>query len=118
VLNFIPYLGSTIAVILPVLISLIQFGSWTRPLWVLLALLAIQNLVAQVLEPRIVGSGLKISVPVVFFTLFFWGWLWGAAGVLLAVPMTTSLKIVMENVPGAHPFALLLERAPRRGRRI
>jgi AI-2 transport protein TqsA len=114
VLNFIPYLGSLVAVILPVLIALVQFASITKALWILLVLVILQNLVAQVLEPTLVGSGLKIPIPVVFFALFFWGWFWGAPGVLLAIPIMTSLKIVMEDVPSLRPIALLLEKGPRR----
>jgi AI-2 transport protein TqsA len=114
VLNFIPYLGSLFAVLLPVLIALVQFASIGQALWILLVLVIIQNLVAQLLEPSLVGSGLKITIPVVFFALFFWSWFWGAPGVLLAIPMTTSLKIVMEDIPGLRPFALLLEKMPRK----
>jgi AI-2 transport protein TqsA len=114
VLNFIPYLGSLVAVILPVLIALVQFASITKALWILLVLVILQNLVAQVLEPTLVGSGLKIPIPVVFFALFFWGWFWGAPGVLLAIPIMTFLKIVMEDIPSLRPFALLLEKGPRR----
>jgi len=114
VLNFIPYLGSLVAVILPVLIALVQFASIGKALWILLVLVILQNLVAQILEPNLVGSGLKITIPVVFFALFFWGWFWGVPGVLLAIPLTTSLKIVLEDVPSLRPIALLLERGPRR----
>jgi AI-2 transport protein TqsA len=114
VLNFIPYLGSLVAVILPVLIALVQFASIAKALWILLVLVILQNLVAQVLEPTLVGSGLKIPIPVVFFALFFWGWFWGAPGVLLAIPLVTSLKIVMEDVPSLRPVALMLEKGPRR----
>jgi predicted PurR-regulated permease PerM len=116
VLNFIPVIGSVIAVILPLLVSLVQFGSWARTLWLLLALLVIQNLVAYLFEPKVLGIRLKVSVPIVFLSLFFWGWLWGAPGILLALPLTTSLKIVMEDIPGLRPFARLLEKAPKRGK--
>jgi AI-2 transport protein TqsA len=116
VLNFIPYLGSIIAVIIPILLALVQFGTWVTPLWIFISLLAIQNVVAQVLEPALVGMRLKISIPMVFVALFFWGWLWGVPGVLLAVPMTTSLKIIVEDIPALRSFAMLLERSPRRRR--
>jgi predicted PurR-regulated permease PerM len=116
VLNFIPYLGSLVAVIIPVLIALVQFASVAKALWILLVLVILQNLVAQLLEPALVGSGLKIPIPVVFFALFFWGWFWGAPGVLLAIPITTSIKITMEDIPTLRPFARLLDKAPRRRR--
>ncbi len=114
ILNFVPYLGSTIAVALPGLIALVQFGSLGRALWVVFALVVIQNAVAYVLEPRIVGQRLNLSIAIIFFSLLFWGWLWGAAGVLLAIPMTTSIKVVMQNIPSYRPFALLLERPSAR----
>lgn len=116
-LNFVPYVGSTIAVVLPVSMALVQFASWPRALWLLALLVVVQNLIGQLLEPKLVGSRLRISLPLVFFMLFFWGWLWGAPGVLLAVPMTTSLKIIMEDIPGTRPFAKLTEPNPRRRRR-
>jgi predicted PurR-regulated permease PerM len=116
VLNFIPVVGSVIAVILPLLVCLVQFGSWARTLWLLGALLVLQNAVAYLFEPKVLGIRLKVSVPIVFLSLFFWGWLWGAPGILLALPLTTALKIVLEDIPGLRPVALLLERAPRRGR--
>jgi predicted PurR-regulated permease PerM len=114
VLNFIPYLGSLVAVILAVLIALVQTASIGYALWVLLVLIILQNVVAQVLEPMLVGTGLKIPIPVVFFSLFFWGWFWGAPGVLLAIPLMTSLKIVLDDVPSLRPIARLLEKGPRR----
>ena len=114
VLNFIPYLGSAIAILLPFLIALIQFGSVTQALWVLFILVILQNVIAYLLEPRLVGQRLNMSVPIVFFSLLFWGWLWGGAGIILAVPVTTSIKIVLENIPAFIPFTLLLERAPKR----
>ena len=117
VLNFIPYLGSFIAVLIPPLLAAIQFGNWMTPLWIFVSLLALQNLIAQILEPTLVGMRLRISIPMVFLTIFFWGWLWGAPGVLLAVPMTTSIKIIMEDLPGFRSLAMLLERAPPHAKR-
>jgi predicted PurR-regulated permease PerM len=116
VLNFIPFIGSVIAVILPLLVCLVQFDSWARTLWLLACLLVLQNTVAYLFEPKVLGIRLKVSVPIVFLSLFFWGWLWGAPGILLALPLTTSLKIAMEDIPGLKPIAKLLEKAPRRGK--
>jgi predicted PurR-regulated permease PerM len=116
VLNFVPIIGSIIAVIIPVLLAAVQFSSWVMALWVLLTLLVLHNLVAQLFEPKVLGMRLNLSVPIIFLSLLFWGWLWGAAGVLLAVPMTTSVKIIIEDIPGLRHFALLLEKAPRKKR--
>jgi predicted PurR-regulated permease PerM len=101
-------------VVLPLLVCLVQFGSWARTLWLLAALLVLQNTVAYLFEPKVLGIRLKVSVPIVFLSLFFWGWLWGAPGILLALPLTTTLKIIMEDIPGLKPVAKLLEKVPRR----
>ncbi len=116
VLNFIPFIGSVIAVILPLLVCLVQFGSWARTLWLLAALLVLQNTVAYLFEPKVLGIRLKVSVPIIFLSLFFWGWLWGAPGVLLALPLTTTLKIIMEDIPALQPIAKLLEKVPMHGK--
>ncbi len=114
VLRFVPYVGSIISVLLPFLIAVVQFGALAKPLWVLGILLAIDSLVAYLFEPKVLGVQLNMSVPIIFLSLLVWGWLWGAPGVLLAVPLTTSLKIIMADIPSLRPFALLLEKAPRR----
>lgn len=116
VLNFIPFVGSVAAVAMPALLSLIQFGRWGKVLWLVAILTVIQNLVAYVFEPRIATFRLKVSVPIIFLSLLLWGALWGAPGVLLAVPLTTTLKIIMEDTPSLRPIAKLLEPAPRRRR--
>ncbi len=116
VLRFVPYVGSIISMLLPFLIAIVQFGTLARPLWVLGVLVVIDNLVAYLFEPKVLGVQLNMSIPIIFLSLLIWGWLWGAPGVLLAVPLTTSLKIIMADIPGLRPFALLLEKAPRRGK--
>jgi predicted PurR-regulated permease PerM len=116
ILNFIPYLGSIICLLLPFLLAVVQFGSLGRPLWILACLILTDNLVAYLFEPKVLGMRLNMSVPLIFLSLLLWGSLWGAPGVLLAVPLTTSLKIVMEDIPGLRPFALLLGKAPGRGK--
>jgi predicted PurR-regulated permease PerM len=114
ILNFVPYLGSIICLVLPFLLAVVQFGSLGRPLWILACLLVIDNFVAYLFEPKVLGMRLNMSVPVIFLSLLLWGSLWGAPGILLAVPLTTSLKIIMEDIPGLQHFSLLLEKAPRR----
>lgn len=108
-LNFIPYLGSTIAVLLAVLVAVIQWAEPARVFWVFAVLVVLQNLIGTLLEPRVVGGRLNLSIVVVFFALLFWGWLWGPAGVLLAMPMTTSLKVILASIPSLQATARLFE---------
>jgi AI-2 transport protein TqsA len=70
--------------------------------------------ISNFIEPRFMGERLNLSFFVIFLSLFFWGWMWGAAGVLLAVPVTASLKIVLERIPATSQIAKLLGKARRR----
>lgn len=107
-LNFIPNIGSIIATILPFLASLVQFDTLAIPILVLILLGAIQMLMGNVVEPRWMASSLNLSALLVLFALIFWGWLWGGLGMVLAVPLTSTLKIIFENVDDLKPVAILM----------
>ena len=114
ILNFIPSIGSLIAVLVVFLFSLAQFGDVGYAVWILLVLLGIQFATGAVAEPALVGDTLNLSLLVVFVSLLFWGWLWGPAGILLAVPMTEVIKLTLKSVPGTARFVGLLESSRRR----
>ena len=107
--NFVPTLGPMAAVILPFLIAAVQFPTLLIPLIVVGCLIVMHLGVSSLLEPVFMGQHLNLSFFMIFLSLFFWGWLWGPAGVLLAVPLTTSIKIVLERVPSTARFAQLME---------
>ncbi len=109
VLNYIPNIGSFIAVLPPVAITLFHFGSVGRTIGVLCVLIAIQMVMGNVVEPKVMGKGLNLSPLVVLFSLLFWGWLWGISGMLLSVPMTAVLKIALEQLDRTHIIAVLME---------
>jgi predicted PurR-regulated permease PerM len=107
-LNFIPNIGSMIAVVPPVLITLFQFGSLSKTLGVCAVLLAIQVVVGSFVEPKIMGKGLNLSPLTVLFALLFWGWMWGIPGMLLSVPLTAAIKIAFEQLEATRPIALMM----------
>ncbi len=109
-LNYIPSLGSIISIILPCLFSFLQFGSLWRLFWVLILLVATDFVIANILEPKIMGQGLGLSPLVVLFSLFFWGWLWGVPGMILAVPVLAVLKITADHFPSLRFLSALLSR--------
>jgi predicted PurR-regulated permease PerM len=115
-LNFIPTLGPITAVALPSLITTIQFPGYLMPLGVIACLGAMHLTISNFIEPKYLGERLDLSFFVIFLSLFFWGWMWGAPGVLLAVPVTASIKIVLERVPATSRLALLLGRTAGRRR--
>ena len=109
VLNFIPTVGSTVAVVAMFLFALAQFGSLAPALGVLACTWALQAITGTYAEPKLIGDALNLSLLVVFISLLFWGWLWGPAGVLLAVPMTATVKVILENIPLTARLVTLLE---------
>ncbi len=108
ILNYIPFLGSLLGVILPVLLSLAQFGSLWITGMVLLSLTAAQVVVGAFLEPRMMGRAFNLSPFVVLLSLAFWSALWGLPGALLAVPMTASLVLVLAEIDATRPIAVML----------
>ncbi|MCB2181856.1 MAG: AI-2E family transporter [Desulfobulbaceae bacterium] len=106
--NFIPNIGSLISVVPPVAITLFQFGSFSKAFLVAVILVAIQVIVGNFLEPKIMGKGLNLSPLVVLLSLVFWGWMWGIPGMLLSVPLTAAFKIACEQLDSTRPVAILM----------
>ncbi len=105
-LNFIPNLGSIVGTALPALLALATRGPATVVLLVLGSILWDQIL-SRVVEPRMMGRSLGLPPLVVVVSLLFWGWLWGPLGVFLAVPLTTTLKIVVAETSDLRWLAVL-----------
>lgn len=108
-LNFIPTVGSIIASIPPILLSVVQFYPELLPAGItLLAVLTIQLVIGNGIAPKVMGERLNLSPVVVLVSLLFWGWLWGVVGALLSIPITTAIKIGCENIPALRPISVLM----------
>jgi len=108
-LNFIPNIGSIIASIPPILLAIVQFyPSVWMPIFTGLLLLAIQTIMGNVVEPKLVGDSLNLSPVVILISLVFFGWMWGIIGALLSVPIAASIKIVCENIESLKPISILM----------
>lgn len=108
VLNYIPNIGSIIAVIVPVVVCLLQYGLTIRLFLLLGGLMIVQFAIANFLEPRLTGRTLNLSPIVILVSLIFWGYLWGIVGMILSVPLTSAIKITCENIPTLKPIADLI----------
>lgn len=106
--HYIPQVGALIAAGLPTIFLLLQFDSVGWALFIATLNIVLQFVIGHVIEPRIMGTSLDLSPVVVLLSLIFWGWLWGAWGMILAVPITSTLKIVCENVETLHPLSVLM----------
>ena len=109
-LNYIPNIGSFIATVFPVFIAIFQFETIWPAIWILVILVAIQQIMGTIVEPRLMGEGLDLSPLVILFFLFFWGWLWGIPGMILAVPIAAIVKIVISNIPELEFIAVFMSK--------
>src|SRR5690606_19447244 len=105
-LNFIPYIGSLIATLLPAAFAILQFQSFAMFVWIFIAIQAVQVLVGNVLEPKVMGRTLNLSPLGVLFALTFWGILWGILGMILSVPITSILVIIASRIPNLRFIAV------------
>lgn len=106
--NFIPSVGSIIATILPAVFSLLQFADFLPFAIILFVVGAIQVVVGNYVEPRLMGNTLNISSLVAFLALAVWGAIWGITGMLLSVPITVALIIILSQFQNTRSVAILL----------
>jgi len=106
-LNFIPNLGSLLAAIPPVILALIQLGP-IGVMWTGVSFFAINNLVGNYLEPKLMGKMLGLSAFVVFLSLILWGYIFGAVGMFLSVPLTMMIKIALDTNEKTRWLGILL----------
>lgn len=96
-LNFIPNIGSVIAVLLPTLTALVQHESLGYALVLLLILIVFQNIIGNIIEPKIFGDRLGLNPIAILLALLLWGYIWGVIGMLIAVPLTAVIKIIIQS---------------------
>lgn len=107
-LNFIPYVGSVLGVVFPVLMTVVQFQDAGTVLTMLALLTALQFGIGNFLDPWLMGNSLNLSPFAILVSLAVWSELWGVPGAFLAVPITAILTIVFSQFPGTRPIAVLL----------
>ncbi|MGH9867098.1 MAG: AI-2E family transporter [Candidatus Polarisedimenticolia bacterium] len=107
-LNYIPYIGGWLGVILPTLLAMVQFGSLRPILLTFVALTLVQFSIGSILEPRIMGKGLNLSLVVMLLSLAVWGSIWGLVGMFLAVPLMVVIMIVCSQFEATRPLAIVI----------
>ena len=108
VLNFIPNIGPFIATALPMPVLFLQYGFNWHIVVALLLLTAAHFVIGNILETKWLGKGMDLNPLVVIACLIFWALVWGVLGALLAVPLTSIIKMVLERSEPTKPFADLL----------
>jgi AI-2 transport protein TqsA len=107
-LNYIPTIGSLIATVFPAVFAIVQFGALAPFVYVLLSVGAIQVIVGNIIEPKIMGKTMNISSLVVILSLTIWGAIWGVMGMILSVPITVMMIIICEEIPSLRFIAIML----------
>jgi len=108
--NFIPTIGSAVALVFPVLFTLVQFDSVGTMILVLALIAGIQTLAFNIAEPMILGKRLNLNPLLILLSVLVWGYIWGIVGMLLSVPLTAIIKIIISNSasPNIEFFAHLM----------
>jgi predicted PurR-regulated permease PerM len=104
--GYIPAVGFWLAMIPPVLIAWVTLGLPTAAI-VFVGYIVINGSVENLIKPRVMGQGLNISPLVIFVSLFFWGWLLGAVGAILAVPLTMMILSVLDSFEATRWIVVL-----------
>jgi predicted PurR-regulated permease PerM len=106
-LSLVPYLGVLIALLPPIFLG-IGHLSLVKVVWIVLTVFTLHIVSINVLYPKILGGRLRLNPLTVTIALLIWGWLWGAAGLILAIPITAGMKIVFDHVEPLKPFGAWL----------
>src|ERR1700676_3133988 len=108
VLNFLPYVGSATTLVLLTVVAFVTFNSIGHVAAVAASYLALATIEGQVVQPLVVGRRLELNPIIVFLALWFGGWFWGVAGIVMAVPTLVSLKVVAQHSRLGRPLTEFL----------
>jgi AI-2 transport protein TqsA len=108
VTNYIPYVGQVVGGAIPVVLTLGQTGSLGNAIIVAAIFLALVGLEGYVVTPFVMGKSLDLNGTTVLIACLFWGFLWGLVGLILAMPITASIKLVFEEIPSLKSWADLM----------
>jgi predicted PurR-regulated permease PerM len=106
-LSYIPTVGAIIASVPAILLALVELG-FGKAAVLAAGIVAFNLILGKAIEPRFMGHGLGLSPLAVLVSLFGWGWVLGPVGLFLSVPLTLTLKIILESDPQTHWLAVLL----------
>ena len=108
ILNLVPYAGAYVGAIPPMIMAYIQHGSILPSVWVFVFFMVVQFIESNIVAPKMFGRQLNINLLAQLISTIYWGWLWGAIGIVLAVPITAALKVICDHVEALHPIGILL----------
>jgi predicted PurR-regulated permease PerM len=106
--SLVPYIGLPLALAPPLLVSPMVFHSFSSYVLLSATVMLLHIVALNLLYPKLVGSRVHLNPLVVTVALMFWGFLWDAAGLVLAIPLTAGIKAVCDNVRHLRPYGKFL----------
>lgn len=107
-MNFAPYVGPAVTAFVLLVVGFAEFTNVAEALAVPGVFLLLHAIEGQLVTPLLLGRRLALDPVVIFIGIGVFGWMWGFAGLLMAVPMLACIRIVAQHVPGGEPWARLL----------
>ena len=107
IMNFIPYIGPLISSLLPAIFAVLSTGNIWKFVYVFAAMEGVQIIIGNFIEPKVMGKSTNLGPVVVIVALAFWGMIWGIAGMILAVPISSVIVIICSRIPSARYLAVL-----------
>lgn len=111
-LRFVPVIGLWIAAGLPTLLATLVLDGWTGPLLTIGLFTVVEVVAAYIVEPWAFGHRTGVSTAAILLALVFWTWLWGAPGLVLAMPLTVCLAAIGRHLPNHRWLSVLLDERP------
>ncbi|WP_417515276.1 AI-2E family transporter [Marinobacter sp.] len=108
--RFIPYLGVILTILLLTIVSAVSLDTVWMMAIAPTGYLVLTTMVGFFIEPWIHGFRMAINPVIIFVSIFFWGWLWGPVGVVLAVPLMTIIQVVLKQIPKLRPVYKVIAR--------
>ena len=110
ILNFVPYLGPFVAGAVLAIAGVLNFDTFAQAMAPMTALIIIHAVEANIVSPLVMSRRLQLSPLALFLSVMLWGWLWGVAGALIAVPVLLTVRIVFHRVRSLRVWASYLDR--------
>lgn len=112
VMRFVPYIGSAISAILPLLMAFAVSPDWSLVLWTGALFLVVEFVTSNIVEPWFYGQRTGVSPLAVIVSAMFWTWLWGPMGLIIATPLTVCLVVIGHHVPSLRLFPIMFGDQP------
>jgi len=107
-LNLVPYLGPFFGLIFPVMVAVVQIQSFLPVLWIIIFYEVIQLLESNLITPKLLENKIDLNPLAILISSLFWAWLWGAIGIILAVPITATIKVVCDHIESLKPIGIII----------